>query len=509
MASLADLTNYTATSPDNVMDVRTEFLEPLHSTGNTYKHTFRIDTMGFLDKNTLLCFKPVAKDATVSAAGVRANAFNGVLGGVKRVRLLFGDFEIQDLDSVGMWATLNHLLKMRPDSRLKKMGHYLANQLHTQVLQETTAAISGQGGLGQTGQIYPNNSTSGINYGLFDNSSATGGTPSINSFKITNTAADNIKTAIPLGMLIPALEERNIPLFLFTDYKVFLEVEFNSRTSEWCNKMSNNAYNANATLAAADGDVKFEEVELLIDYLIFPSKVQEDYRAETQRDGGLTLDFMNVSSVDKTISATTANTAGQKNTQQIEHRINAVDSELHYIQQIKKLPASANGWNRVLLDQRSDGITRQTIQYNINGVNVYPEPLFSPLQHYNQLTYNLGQDLQLDKPFFCKDINTCSSLLSPPSGQLLGKFNVLAIDLDKSHGGGQIRGNGTMIGNYPIRVIYERSPVAQTLSEVSGTPVCCETEIGVLDVNYFVGQTRLVNVMSQANGGMLVNVSNL
>lgn len=505
MASLQELTNYEATAPDNVMDVRTEFLEPIHSTGNTYKHTFRIDTMGFLDKNTLLCFKPLAKDGTVSAAGVRANTFNGVLGGVKRVRLLFGDFEIQDLDSVGMWATLNHLMKMRPDSRLKKMGHYLGNQLHTQVLADTTPAISAQGSLGQTGQIYPNNETSGINYGLFDNSSADGGgSVAINSFQITNDADDNVKVAIPLGMLVPALEERNIPLFLFTDYKVFLEVEFESRTSQWCNKISNNAYNANATLAATDGDVVFSEVELLIDYLIFPSKVQEDYRASTQQDGGLTLDFMNVSSVEKTIPLATANKK-----QSIEHRINAVDSELHYLQQIKKLPASANGWNRVLLDQRSDGITRQTIQYNINGVNVFPEPLFSPLQHYNQLTYNLDQDLQLDKPFFCKDVNTCSCLLSPPSGQLLGKFNIMALDLDKQHGNGEIRGNGTMIGNYPIRVIYERTPVAQTLSEAPSTPIACEAEVGVMETTYFVGQTRLVNVMSMPNGGMAVNVSNL
>tara|TARA_Y100001972_G_scaffold19650_2_gene22594 strand:- start:3425 stop:4930 length:1506 start_codon:yes stop_codon:yes gene_type:complete len=501
MASLQELTNYEATSPDNVMDVRTEFLEPIHSTGNTFKHTFRIDTMGFLDKNTLLCFKT---KATANSGNLRANTFNGVLGAIKRVRLLFGDFEIQDLDNCGMWATLNHLVKMRPDSRRKKMGHYLANALDTQVLQETDNSISAQGGLGQTGQIYPNNDTSGINYGLFDNSSATGGNPSINSFAITDTVADNIKTAIPLGMLVPALEERNIPLFLFTDYKVFLEVEFNSATSEWCNNVGNNAYNGNANLAATDGTVQFSEVELLIDYLIFPSRVQEDYRAETQRDGGLTLDFMNVSSVDKTIPAATADTK-----QQIEHRINAVDTEIHYLQQIKKLPASANGWNRVLLDQRSDGITRQTVQYNINGVNVFPEPIFSPLQQYNQLTYNLGQDLQLDKPFFCKDVNTCSCLLSPPSGQLLGKFNVNALDLQTAHGGGMIRGNGTMIGNYPIRVIYERTPVASTNSEVSGTPVACEAETGVLEVNYFVGQTRLVNVVSMPNGGMNIGVSNL
>ena len=501
MASLQELTNYEATSPDNVMDVRTEFLEPIHSTGNTFKHTFRIDTMGFLDKNTLLCFKT---KATANSGNLRANTFNGVLGAIKRVRLLFGDFEIQDLDNCGMWATLNHLVKMRPDSRRKKMGHYLANALDTEVLQATDASISGQGGLGQTGQIYPNNATSGINYGLFDNSSATGGTPTINSYAITDTVGNNIKTAIPLGMLVPALEERNIPLFLFTDYKVFLEVEFNSATSEWCNNVANNAYNANANLSATNGTVEFAEVELLIDYLIFPSRVQEDYRAETQREGGLTLDFMNVASVDKTIPVATANTK-----QQIEHRINAVDTEIHYLQQIKKLPASANGWNRVLLDQRSDGITRQTVQYNINGVNVFPEPLFSPLQHYNQLSYNLGQDLQLDKPFFCKDVNTCSCLLSPPSGQLLGKFNVNALDLQTSHGGGMIRGNGTMIGNYPIRVIYERTPVASTNSEVSGTPVACESEVGVMEVNYFVGQTRLVNVVSMPNGGMNIGVSNL
>ncbi len=502
MASLQELTNYEATSPDNVMDVRTEFLEPIHSTGNTMKHTFRIDTMGFLDKNTLLCFK--MKNAAANS-NLRANTFNGVLGAIKRCRLLFGDFEIQDLDNVGMWATLNHLLKMRPDSRLKKMGHYLSNQLHTQVLEEADTAISAQGGLGLTGQIYPNNDTSGINYGLFDNSSATGGGGvAINSFAISNDLDDNIKVAIPLGMLVPALEDRNIPLFLFTDYKVFFEVEFESQSSLWCNDIAKNAYNANNNLAADNGAVSFHEVELLIDYLIFPSTVQENYRQETQSDGGLTLDFMNVVSVDKTIPVATAN-----NKQQIEHRINAVDSELHYLQQIKKLPASTNGWERVLLDQRSNGITRQTVQYNINGVNVFPEPLFSPLQHYNQLSYNLGQDLQLDKPFFCKDVNTCSCLLSPPSGQLLGKFNVLALDLQTSHGGGMIRGNGTMIGNYPIRVIYERTPVADITSDGQGTPNACETEVGVMDVNYFVGQTRLVNVISMPNGGMNIAVSNL
>ena len=66
-----------------------------------------------------------------------------------------------------------------------------------------------------------------------------------------------------------------------------------------------------------------------------------------------------------------------------------------------------------------------------------------------------------------------------------------------------------MIGNYPIRVIYERTPVADVASEGQGTPNACETEVGVMDVNYFVGQTRLVNVISMPNGGMNIAVSNL
>ena len=175
---------------------------------------------------------------------------------------------------------------------------------------------------------------------------------------------------------------------------------------------------------------------------------------------------MNVSSVEKTVPLATANTK-----QSVEHRINAVDTEIHYIQQIKKLPASVNGWERVLLNQRSNGITRQKVQYNINGVNVFPEPLFSPLQFYNQLRYNLGHDIQLDKPFVVKDVNTCMALLSPPAGQILGKFQVNALDLQTSKGNGNIRGNGTMVGNYPIRVIYERVPVAQSTSPITGNPL--------------------------------------
>ncbi len=45
------LVDYTVEDVPNVMEVRTEILEPTQS--SAYRHTFRIDQSGFLDENTM------------------------------------------------------------------------------------------------------------------------------------------------------------------------------------------------------------------------------------------------------------------------------------------------------------------------------------------------------------------------------------------------------------------------------------------------------------------------
>jgi hypothetical protein len=492
--SLDYLTDYKMTDMENQMEVRTERVFPINS--STYKHIFRLDTAGFLDKSSMLTFKCVAKDGTASAKNLRANCWNGALGAIKRVQLHFGDYEVQNLSEAGKWATLNHLYKVRPDVQTKKLSHYLGNQLHYQVLaNEDTTNFAGNEGV--TGGIFPDNDRSGMNYGNF----STGVGAAVNSHKITNDKDSNHLHAIPLGMLLSALDRRDIPLFLFTDYKVFLEIEFEADSSQWVNAASANNYAGNEDLAAASGDVLFTDVELCVDYLIFPSKVQEQYRQSTMAEGGLTLDFMNVMNIEKSLQAGTANVE-----QREDFRLNVLDQEVHYVQMIKKLPDNATGKERVLLGQRSDSVSINTLNYNINGVDIFPTPQHSPLQHYNQIGYILGNDLQVVKPLYCADVNTEYSLLSPPIGNILGKYNIIGLDL--TNGEPTIRGGGRQIGNYPIIVKYMRKGHGDINSNINGNPQCATADTGALNINFFVATTRLVNVRTLPSGGMSVVVSN-
>ena len=55
MNTLDRLTDYSVDmDAENIMDVRTEKLDPIVS--SNYRYTFRLDTSSYLDKNTMLLF---------------------------------------------------------------------------------------------------------------------------------------------------------------------------------------------------------------------------------------------------------------------------------------------------------------------------------------------------------------------------------------------------------------------------------------------------------------------
>ena len=118
------LTDYQIDDVPNIMDVKTELISPINTSTNSYKATFRLDTASYLDNNSMLLFKAVAKDATVGADQVRFNAFNGCLGAIDRVQMRLGGYTIQNLSDAGLWATLNVLYAQRPDVQNKYWSHY-------------------------------------------------------------------------------------------------------------------------------------------------------------------------------------------------------------------------------------------------------------------------------------------------------------------------------------------------------------------------------------------------
>jgi len=490
MNQLQRLTDYKVDDTESIMEIRTERLDPIVS--SAYRYQFRLDTSSYIDRNTMLTFKAHASAA--ASDNVRLNCWNGGLGCIRSVELQVGDFSVQKIENVNLWATANHLYAKTPSVQNKKLSHYLHNALKYEVVP-----VAGAADCDVVGSIKPDNLNSGVNYGRAD----TGAGVAINNMKLNADAANNETIGIPLGMLLPMLNDRDLPLFLFTNYKVHLTIEFESDSSLCANNITQFNYAANERLNASAGEVLFSNVELVADYLILPSRVQNSVLEETSKEGGYSLDFLNVDNIKKTIDAATANT-----TQEVEHRINLINQECHYLQMFKSLPNTMS--DKVLLGQRSDGVSLEKIQYNVNGVDIFTAGKISnAVEMYNNVSYTLGKDLQVVKPLYVKDPNTVASLLAPPQQGLQGKYKPLMLDL--RNGEPTRRGGGRFIGEYPIRVIYERTPsaAADTTWFNANNFSLVEAENGSLKVDYFAGTTRIMNVKTMPNGSMNVLVSDL
>lgn len=489
------LTDYSVDDQENIMDIRTELLDPIVS--SAYRYTFRLDTAAFLDKNTMLLFKPSATDAGDSD-NLRLNAWNGGLSCLRAIEFQVGDFQVQRIEDINLWSSLNMLYSLPPDVQTKKLGHYLHNQLHYEA-----SSTTGAGASDITGQIQVDNTRSGINYGQSDD--ATGA--AINSFKLNSSAANNEKVGIPLGMILPLINDKELPLFLFTNYKVHMTFEFESDASKFANDITKTNFAGNEYLAASDGDVSFSDVQLLVDYLVLPARVQNATLAETQREGGYMIDFVNPLNIKKRTAAGTAATEAS-----YEHRINTINQEVHYLQQLKQMDFSGakSFYNKVLLGQRVDGVSIEEVQFNVNGVDIYTQGFVrNPVELYNNVSYTLGRDLQVVKPLYMNDPATETSLLSPPQLGLLGKYKPLCLDL--RNGEPVKRGGGRFIGEYPIRVIYKNKPQAATDTTwfSAGNFEFAPAQTDAINYTYFVGTTRVLNVKTMPNGAMNVVLSDM
>ena len=401
------LTDYSFDEEPNYFDIRTERLDPIVS--SSFRYQFRLDPASFMDRNSMLLFKVNASSAVEAAKKLRLNCFNGALGAVKSLELQIGDHQVQRIENVNEWATLNRLYSLPVAVQDKLFAHYAKNQLKYKV-RET----SGTNDADLVGIIEPNPEKSGINYG----NTLSGANADVNSLQLSDSASSNQLVGIPLGVLCPMLANQDFPLFLFQEYKIHLTIEFESDASRYINDISRANYAGGENLDAGASAVSISDVHLLVDYLIFPARVVDRIKAQTQKQGGYNFEFINVETVQKTMNAGTANVS-----QQEEFRLNVVGQEVHYVEMIKRFSDySSKGFDKVVLKQGCNSVSIQEYQFNVNGVDKYTEGfVFSPLEMYNNISYVLGKDLALPKPLCVGDTNTEASMLSPPQQGLLGQ----------------------------------------------------------------------------------------
>ena len=505
MATLKSLTTYDDVLTPNTSDIRTEYLDPI--TQNTYKYTFRLDQAGYLDTNSMLIFKLKGLAADNEQ---RVNMWNGALGAIKRVIFQVGDNIINDVQDVYKYSTLKNM-NMPPSMRNGYLGHYLGNQMWTQVRKSTGETIKADTNSNtyedsdnsKVGAIVLNPTDSGAYLGKADGS----GGAFINSHSISTNAATNPQYGIPLGMLIPALKGQKIPLFLFDKQRILLTFEFNT-SDNFCNNLTgaNVVYNgsragdANFSGDSITGTVIPFGVKLVVDYIIVPSDIQNQIVAQTQKQGGYQLEFYDVVNIEKNL----VGGLGNNTEQSVEHRIGQNNREVHNIIMWKDAPKSSmaltgdTGSSRgsaLMLKQGCLGFSQEEFNVNVDGRDEFDHFVYNPVSQYNEISNVVGADLKVERPFYCVDDNTAVSELAKIESGILGTFKPLALSLRSGQGG--IVGGGRMIGNYPIIWKYKRqafTPQKNNVLDSSGSVKC----------NYFCEVSRTANILNTPAGTNVV-----
>ena len=506
------LFNYNVDLEPMVMDIRSETLEPISSSAKRF--VFRLDAAGELDQNSLLLFKCQNKNA-VGNSVLRVNSFGGGLAAIKRATIQVGDYILNDTVDIGRIACLTSMGGQNEDTRNKYNGHFYQNSFHTKVLKDADLTLSPHG---DAGTIIYDNVKGGINYGALGPTAddAAGATAKVNACKISNDKSNNYQFGIPLGTILPCLRGRTIPLYLFQDYRILITIEFDDIRNFGVDLKNDNsvavaADGANGAFAPFPDSITYEDVKLQVDYVIYPSEIQDQARKMTQSQGGLTLDFFDIIKVEKNIPATTPNSETQK----VEHRIGADNKEVHKLYMLKRLlHTDPRQDDRLLRDLRCDGMNQESYNINIDGVDYFQEDKYAPSSQYDETSNCLGTDLRVVRPMYFNDENTIAARAAESMDGLLGKYKPLCVDLQ--NGNPQILGGGRQIGAYPIIFKYERRPcglhgcpttagIAVAKGGNSGLNNGYTLDLsGALDVDYFMMVSRTANVRSSPAGTSVV-----
>ena len=485
---MANLFNYDVNLQPAVMDIRSETLEPISTSTNRY--VFRLDQAGQLDSNSVLLFKPQRVAGKSDNNSLRVNPVGGGLLAIKRATLQVGDYVLNDINDVGKISHLVDMGTINTSNNSKYNSHYFLNNAHYKSLDsggsaDNNATTNGESAHGSAGSIIYDRYRSAVNFGQPNNGF---GGKLVNNCAITDDKSKNHQIGIPLGNLFPCLKGQELPLFLFQDYRILLTVEFHT-SEKWVNDIDDGSMTADA------GFVSVEDVKLQVDYIIYPSEVQNQLKEQTNSQGGLNLAFPDIIKIEKNIPVATANAE-----QSLEHRIGMDNKEVHKIYMCKQFSRVKNVHDRIFLNARCDGVNQEEYNVNIDGVDIFQEAKWNPNSQYNETTNCLGGELNVPRPVYFCDENTYMSRLADTNGGILGKMKPLCLDLTNGNAG--VVGAGRQIGSYPIIWKYKRKPTADVPNTASATPTgnIVESMSGAMSADYFVYCSRTANITSTPSG---------
>ncbi len=475
---IGDLMDYDVVDAPSRMEVRSDTVDPLNSSAFNFR--FRLEPQGFLGKDSLLLFKMVSS----AGAGdqIRASLMQGGLGAIKVARISVGDQiveETRDFDKV----KFHDFVITRDRSELSRFHSRYWGCGFRSVPSQTPASGVGNLETAGTGQVVMSDAC-GTYFGL----PANYGGAVVRNQAITNVKGSNYQVGVRLGTLFESINQQNFPLFLFDQYRIYIDIEFHD-ASAFVNDVSV-AFGAGNEQVATDGTLSYADVKLQLDHHILPGEVLESTRQATLQEGGMRLTYPVYKVIEKTLGVPVA---GQQQSQ--EFRLGLSDLEVHEITMLKRCTLGAGatflGRNRgLMLTLASDGMAEEEFQVSVNGEDQLPFFYSSKASQHHLQDLAVGDEVRMERAFYYTDQNDITSGITTKTSGLQGTYSTLGISL--RNGNPLILGGGTPIGKYPVIFKYKRTPIANTGSN--------NTQVSPLEIKFLCKCSGQTIVRSSVKG---------
>ena len=398
------------------------------SSTNLNRITFKFPKTGMLTADSMITLQPILSDSTKTQSFLTPNFINGMIGSIKRTRLLVDNKVLIDLERPALAENVKLYSRNTQVELAEKEYKLMGNQFRTKINTDGSEGFD----INETR--------------VFDNQNNTNRTISKNI--ILHESSSKVY-GIPLRHLgCDFLEAAALPVFLLGHREMILELEFFADCREYvCNPEG-------ASFNAGDVKINLANAELVSTHVMLPPEVEANEISNMARQP-VSYPLLDKYVVKGVIDLSSTNIGQQKSE---TYRINFQNREVHNLM----MCSVVNSPVTTLLcgNQKSIGMGDENLQLKINGLNLFDRPIDSQPLIYQLTTYSEdGRTLKV--PLNAWNVTDLTLTATKQNADPLyldyrGNFHYLKIDF--SNGNQGVFGSGTVMKT-AAEIDYKVTPI--------------------------------------------------
>ena len=385
------------------------------SSSNLNRITFKFPKTGMLTADSMITLQPILSDTSAVASTLTPNLVNGVIGAIKRSRLLVDNKVLIDLERPGLTENVKLYSRNTQVELSEKEYKLMGNQFRTQINSDGTEGLN----INNT-RIFENQNNTNVSF---------------SKNQIFHEVSSKVYGIHLKHLGAEFLEAAALPVFLLGNREMILELEFFSDCREYVAQPEGGGFNAN------DVKINLANCELVTTHIMLPPDVESNEISAMARNP-VKYPLLDKYVIKGVVDTSSTALGTQKNE---TYRINFQNREVHNL-----MMCSVNnspGATLLCGNQKSIGMGDEELQLKINGLNLFDRPITAQPLIYQLTTYSEdGRTLKIPLNAWNvsnNSLNKYSQSTNPLYLDYRGNFHYLKVDF--SNGNRGVFGSGTVM----------------------------------------------------------------